>query len=538
MSLLSLHNLTVAIGEKPLVHNVSFDINAGEMMALVGESGSGKSLTALSVMRLLSKQFAVSGEIIFDGKPLLGLHEADMRSMRGRDIGMIFQEPMTALNPLHTIGRQIGEAISVHKSCGTQRVSTGSHERGTDPVQQASLTHRITKLLDDVGLSYLSARRNAYPHELSGGERQRVMIAMAIANNPKLLVADEPTTAVDVTIQATLLTLLKELQTERGMAMLFITHDLPLVRHMADRVAIMKGGEIVEQGRVAEVWAAPKHAYTKMLLGSAPSGEAAPLPAHAEPLLNASEVSVNFPIKAGIFRRVKGHKHAVTDVSLVLGRGETLGVVGESGCGKTTLAMSLIRMQKATGTIVFAGETISELNSKQLHPLRKGMQLVFQDPFGSLNPRMTAAQIVGEGLRVHEPDARDHAARIAQILTEVGLTPDMASRYPHEFSGGQRQRISIARALVLKPKLVVLDEPTSALDLTVQSQILALLKKFQATHGIAYLVISHDLRAVRAIAHRIMVLKDGRVVEAADTKTLFTNPKTPYTKALIKAAWL
>jgi microcin C transport system ATP-binding protein len=567
MSLLSIQNLSISIGEKSLVRGASLAINAGEMLALVGESGSGKSLTALSVMRLLSSQFEVSGEVHFDGKALHGLSEAEMRSLRGRDIGMIFQEPMTALNPLHTIGKQIEEAISVHQSCGlveakSEDGSTGSHGLAKDPVQPALLSHRISTLLTDVGLAHLNTRLSAYPHELSGGERQRVMIAMAIANNPKLLIADEPTTAVDVTIQATILQLLKKLQRERGMAMLFITHDLTLVRHMSERVAIMKAGEVVEQGTVADVWAAPKHPYTKALLKSTPQGEAVPLSAHATTLLSAENLGVAFPIKAGVLRRVKGYKHAAQDVSLALKTGETLGLVGESGSGKTTLAMALIRQQSATGTIVFAGQNISSLNRKQLHPLRKEMQLVFQDPFGSLNPRMTVGQIIGEGLRVHgvpssceahsdcagsrglkdpvQPALLSHriSAATSEILTEVGLTPDMASRYPHEFSGGQRQRISIARALVLKPKLVVLDEPTSALDLTVQSQILTLLKDFQTKHGIAYLMISHDLRAIRAIAHRIVVLKNGHVVEAADTKTLFTNPQTPYTKGLIQAAWL
>ncbi len=521
MSLLSVEHLTVALeDERKLVNDVSFAIERGEMLALVGESGSGKSLTALSVMRLLARQFHVSGSIAFDGKTLSELSEREMRGIRGADIGMIFQEPMTALNPLHTIGKQIGEAITIHHS------------------REPELRARIMQLLEDVGLPYLKERLGAYPHELSGGERQRVMIAMAIANNPKLLIADEPTTAVDVTIQATLLTLLKKLQRERSMAMLFITHDLSLVKHMAERVAIMKQGELVEVGEVKTVWAAPQHPYTQALLKSEPKGEAVTLPADAEVLLEAKSVNVGFPVKAGVLRRVTGVNVAVKGVSLTLKKGETLGIVGESGSGKTTLAFALIRMLKASGTVVFAGREISALTRKQLHPLRREMQLVFQDPFGSLNPRMTVGQIIGEGLRVHEPDARDHEARIAQMLIDVGLSPEMAGRYPHEFSGGQRQRISIARALVLRPKLVVLDEPTSALDVTVQSQILELLKSFQLRDGISFLLISHDLRVIRAIAHRILVLRRGEMVEMETTKTLFTKPGNTYTKSMIQAAWL
>ncbi len=525
MSLLSVHDLTVSMGATPLVRGVSLTVEPGEMVALVGESGSGKSLTALAIMRLLRRQFRTSGTCVFQGKLLSAFTEAQMQKVRGRDIGMIFQEPMTALNPLHTIGKQLAEALTLH---------TGHAE---------PIVPRIAQLLEDVGLSYLNARLGAYPHELSGGERQRVMMAMAIAHHPALLIADEPTTAVDVTVQAGLLTLLTRLQRARGMGMLFITHDLSLVRHRADRVVVMQAGMVVEAGRVADVWSAPQHAYTRALLASAPSGEAVPFPVSSDVLMTADEVGVSFPVRSGVLRRIRGAKQVVQGVSFSLRAGETLGLVGESGSGKTTLALALIRMLEAQGTVVFMQHALHETTRQQLQALRKDMQMVFQDPFGSLNPRMNVGQIIGEGLRVHTRQPSDAPAsyishRICEILTEVGLDPEVADRYPHEFSGGQRQRISLARALVLKPKLLVLDEPTSALDLTVQSQILALLKTFQAKYGIAYIMISHDLRAIRAIAHRVLVLKSGRVVEQADTKTLFTNPTNTYTKTLIQAAWL
>ena len=448
------------------------------------------------------------------------VNASTVHSLRGNDMAMIFQEPMTALNPLHTIGRQIGEVIQIHQDM------TGA---------KPQVDRQTQALLDQVGLYHFKNRLDAYPHQLSGGERQRVMIAMAIANRPKLLIADEPTTALDVHVEKTILDLLAKLQDEMGMSMLFITHDLPMVKHMADKVAVMKQGQIVEQGTVDEVFNHPQHSYTRTLLDSLPKGQPTPTTT-TEPVMTVDDVTVQFPIKKGVFARTVDHHVALAGVNFTLHEGETLGVVGQSGSGKTTLAMALLRMQAFTGRTVFLGNTLSSLTGNDLRAMRKDMQLVFQDPFSSLNPRMTVGQIIGEGLTIHDPDGSHHSRRIAQILEQVGLTPDTIHRYPHEFSGGQRQRISIARAMILEPKLVILDEPTSALDVTVQMQILTLLKAFQQEHAISYIFITHDLRVIRTIAHRLMVLKAGKVVEAGDTESILNAPAHDYTKALVEAA--
>ncbi|MFW0777743.1 MAG: ABC transporter ATP-binding protein [Rickettsiales bacterium] len=521
MSLLSIKNLNLSFGNNHVVKDVSLEIGKGEMVALVGESGSGKSLSALSCIGLQPKAATVTGNITLDGQEIIGAGESVLRDVRGNVASMIFQEPMTALNPLHTIGKQLGEMLHIH-----------------DP--KADAKTRIAELLDQVGLSKFKDRLNTYPHQLSGGERQRVMIAMAMANKPELLIADEPTTAVDVTIQAKILKLLKGLQTTTGMSILFITHDLTVVKRLCDRVAVMKAGEIVEQGKVAEIFAAPKHAYTQKLLSSEPKGAADPLPADAKTLINADDLKVHFPIKKGVWRRTVGHVKAVDGVDISIPEGATLGVVGESGSGKTTLAFALLRLIQSQGKISFAGRDIHDVRGEELRALRGDMQLVFQDPFASLNPRMTIRQIIGEGLNVHYGDVSNYGkeAAIDAILEEVGLDPAIKYRFPHEFSGGQRQRISVARAMVLKPKLVVLDEPTSALDLTIQTQIIDLLKKLQKKHNLTYIFISHDLRVIRAISHKIIVMKEGKIVEMADTEALFNAPKEAYTKALIKAALL
>lgn len=515
MTLLSVHDFSLSFGDKHIIRNISFDIAPGEMLAVVGESGSGKSLTALSCLGLQPQTAAISGSIRLDGKEIVHAKPPLLRGIRGKVASMIFQEPMTALNPLHTIGKQIGEML-----------------------QGKSSKERITELLEEVGLTHLTSRLDAYPHELSGGERQRVMIAMAIANNPELLIADEPTTAVDVTIQKKILELLKKLQKTRNMAIMFITHDLTLVKRLADHVAVMKSGEIVEHGKVSDVFSAPEHHYTKALLASEPKGTMPSLPAHSSISLSCERLKVYFPIKSGLFRRITGYIKAIDEVSVSIPESSTLGIVGESGSGKSTLGLALLKLLKSEGNIVWMGEDISPLSSSAMRPLRKHMQLVFQDPYSSLNPRMTIGDIIGEGLKIHEPDTASHTARIAEILTEVGLSPDMVERYPHEFSGGQRQRIAIARAMVLKPKFVVLDEPTSALDLTVQSQIIELLRKFQRTHGISYLFISHDLRVVRAISHYIAVLYKGKIVEYGQTPQILAQPQQDYTKRLIEAAML
>jgi microcin C transport system ATP-binding protein len=506
------------------VRHVSFDIGAGETLALVGESGSGKSVTALSVLQLLPYPIARhdSGSIRFHGEELLGAREPVLRRVRGNRIAMIFQEPMSSLNPLHTLEKQVNEVLHVHKSLG-----------------RAAARARTRELLSLVGLRDAERRLGAYPHQLSGGERQRVMIAMALANEPDLLIADEPTTALDVTIQAQILTLLRELQAKFRMALLLITHDLTIVRKMADRVAVMTRGEIVESGPTALVFEHPRHPYTRRLLDAQPAG--APLAASAEApeVMDGRDIKVWFPLKAGFLRRTVDHVKAVDGVSVTVREGHTVGVVGESGSGKTTLGLALLRLLSSEGAIRFAGAVIQGLSARALRPLRREMQVVFQDPFGSLSPRLSIAQILEEGLAVHGLGETPAARRrmIDEALVEVGLDPESRDRYPHEFSGGQRQRIAIARAMVLRPRFVVLDEPTSALDMSVQAQIVDLLRELQARHRLAYLFISHDLRVVRALSDEVIVMRAGRVVEAGRTAEIFERPQEAYTRALMAAAF-
>jgi microcin C transport system ATP-binding protein len=530
MALLEVDKLSLSFGNPRSAHgvveavkNVSFTVDKGEMLAVVGESGSGKSLSALACMGLQPSSAQVSGSIRFDGQEVLGTSEQRLRSLRGRRISMIFQEPMTALNPLHTVRQQIAEMLDIH-----QRLTR----------QQAQA--RILELLQQVGLAHMHDRLESYPHQLSGGERQRVMIAMAMANRPDLLIADEPTTAVDVTIQAHILKLLKELQKSMNMAMLFITHDLTIVRRLADRVAVMSQGQIVEQGLVHEVFERPAHPYTKHLLSSEPKGAPLPAAAGAAEVVSCETLKVHFPIKKGVFKRTVGHVKAVENISLSILEGTALGVVGESGSGKTTLGFALLRMLRSEGRIVFMGRDIRRLPGPELRALRQKMQVVFQDPFSSLNPRMTVRQIIEEGLLVHYPQKplAERDQDIDTILADVGLSAAMKERYPHEFSGGQRQRISIARAMVLRPRFVVLDEPTSALDLSVQAQIIDLLKKLQQKYGLSYMFISHDLRVVRAIAHQLIVMRKGVIVEQGETAQVFAQPRHDYTRTLINAAFL
>ena len=524
--LLSVEGLSVAFrsreGETAAVDSIGFTIRRGETVALVGESGSGKSVTALAILRLLDGAAHQSGKILFKGRDLASLPERQMRDVRGADITMVFQEPMTSLNPLHTIERQIGEVLGLHRGL------SGKAAR-----------KRILELLELVGLRDAESRMGAYPHELSGGQRQRVMIAMALACEPDLLVADEPTTALDVTVQAQILALLADLQKRLGMALLFITHDLGIVERIADRVCVMLKGKIVEAGETKSVFANPQHAYTRRLIASEPKGRANPVPADAPTLVEAGPLKVWFPLKSGAFRRVTGHVKAVDGVSLKVRAGETVGVVGESGSGKTTLGLALLRLTASEGPIVFLGKRIDGLNVAQMRPLRRDMQVVFQDPYGSLSPRMSVADIVAEGLIV-QGAARSGAERravVSKALTDVGLDPAAMDRYPHEFSGGQRQRIAIARAMVLNPRFVVLDEPTSALDRSVQAQIVTLLRDLQRERGLAYLFISHDLKVVRALANYVVVMQNGRVVEEGPAETIFADPQTGYTRALFKAAF-
>jgi microcin C transport system ATP-binding protein len=516
---LQVSNLSVSFGARRVVDDVGFQLAAGETLALVGESGSGKSLTALSLLQLLPPGAACTGSVVLDGVPILDAGPAALRQARGGTAGIVFQEPMTSLNPLHRIGRQVGESMALH---------------GARPARGA-----VAALLAQVGFPDAERRLDAFPHQLSGGQRQRVMIAMALANNPKLLIADEPTTALDVTIQAQILDLLARERAARGLALLLISHDLNVVRRIADRVCVMKDGRIVETGRVADVFAAPQHPYTRMLIAAEPSGQPQPVPAGAPVVSQADDLGVTFAIRRGLLRRATGDVRAVDRVSLHIREGETLGLVGESGSGKSTIGLALLRLQASTGRIAFAGQDITHLSQTALRPLRQGMQVVFQDPYGSLSPRMSMGDIVAEGLLVHEPSlpAPARAARVAEALREVGLPADAAGRYPHEFSGGQRQRVAIARAMVLHPRLVVLDEPTSALDRSVQAQIVDLLRGLQARHGLAYLFISHDLSVVRALAHRVMVLRAGRVVEEGDAAAVFAAPRDPYTVALMAAAF-
>ena len=511
------------------VKGAAFTLEKGETVALVGESGSGKSVTALSVLQLLPYPVArhsPRSSVRFQGKELVGADEATLRAIRGNRVSMIFQEPMTSLNPLHVVEKQINETLTMHKGLSVTKARV-----------------RTLELLDLVGVRDAESRLQSYPHQLSGGQRQRVMIAMALANEPDLLIADEPTTALDVTIQAQILKLLKDLQRDFGMAMLLITHDLGIVRKMADRVCVMTAGEMVEKGAADAVFSAPSHAYTQRLLAAEPKGQPDPIASGAPPVLEARELKVWFPIQRGILKRTVGHVKAVDGITFAVHEGETVGVVGESGSGKTTLGMAVLRLQSSTGNIVYRGQDIQGLRFKKIRALRREMQVVFQDPFGSLSPRMSMVEIIGEGLRVHSPrdlglsgkDALED--RIDEAIRDVGLDPAMRNRYPHEFSGGQRQRISIARAMVLRPRLVVLDEPTSALDMSVQAQIVELLRDLQRKHSLAYLFISHDLKVVRAMSHRIIVMRDGLVIEEGDATEIIERPRHAYTRALMAAAF-
>ncbi len=535
------------------VKGVSLDVCEGETVALVGESGSGKSVTALSTVSLLPDSASITGSVRYCGRQILGASEVELRKVRGNDISFIFQEPMTSLNPLHTLEKQIGESLALHRG-----------------LRGEAARIRIVELLSKVGIDNAERRLKSYPHELSGGQRQRVMIAMALANEPRILVADEPTTALDVTIEAQILDLLRELKRTEAMSLLFITHDLGVVRRIADRVYVMQGGRIVDQGATAEIFRNPRHSYTRTLLGAQAAGLPEPVSESARTIVETNSLRVWFPIRRGLLRRVVGYVKAVNSASVSIRTGETLGIVGESGSGKTTLALAITRLARSQGGIVFLGRDISfsrvgsggrsvsgtrerpnsgnpiwlecllKVGSKRrmLRELRRDMQIVFQDPYGSLSPRMTAGEIISEGLGVHGIDQRRSMGEmVAGIMEEVGLDPMFMNRYPHEFSGGQRQRIAIARAMILRPKLLILDEPTSALDMTVQVQIVELLRELQRRHGLAFLFISHDLKVVRALSHKIIVMKQGDIVEAGETSSIFENPQTDYTRELMAAAF-
>jgi microcin C transport system ATP-binding protein len=526
--LLSVQDLSIAFhqgGRQTMaVDRISFEINKGETLALVGESGSGKSTTALSVLKLLPYPACShpSGRILFKGKDMLPLSEQEIRHVRGNDITIIFQEPMTSLNPLHTIERQIGEILELHQG-----------------VKGQAARDRTLELLSQVGIPDPAGRLKSYPHQMSGGQRQRVMIAMALANEPDLLIADEPTTALDVTVQAQILKLLKEIQTRHGMAMLYITHDLGIVRKISDRVCVMSKGKIVEQGPVERVYTAPEHPYTKALLAAEPKGFAPPVNESAPVVVKTDDLKIWFPIKRGIMRKTVGHIKAVDGVSIEVREGETLGVVGESGSGKTTLGLAIMRLISSEGPILFMGKGVNGLQFKEMRPFRKNMQMVFQDPYGSLSPRMSVSDIISEGLGVHFPDMTraEKERRVLAALKDVNLDPETRNRYPHEFSGGQRQRIAIARAIVLEPNFIVLDEPTSALDMLIQAQIVDLLRDIQKRRKLTYLFISHDLKVVAALASRLVVMRHGKVMESGPAVDVFKNPKTEYTRALFAAAF-
>jgi microcin C transport system ATP-binding protein len=526
-ALLEVSDLSVAFAQggrrETVVDRVSFTLRRGQALALVGESGSGKTVTAQSIVRLLPYPAAShpTGKILFKGRDVLAMSDAALREMRGAGVTMVFQEPMTSLNPLHTIERQIGEIIALHGG------------------RAASTRERVVGLLNEVGIADPAARLGAFPHQLSGGQRQRVMIAMALANRPDLFIADEPTTALDVTVQAQILKLLKDLQAKLGMALLFITHDLGIVRRIAGDVAVMQQGRIVEAGKTAEVFANPQHDYTKMLLAAEPKGAAPSRDGSARPIVTAADVRVWFPIKRGFLRRTVGHVKAVDGVSLTVREGQTVGVVGESGSGKTTLGLAILRLIRSSGTILYCGRGIDGLSVAQMRPLRRDMQIVFQDPYGSLSPRLSVAEIVEEGLIAQKTrlNAAERRAAVARALRDTGLDPATMDRYPHEFSGGQRQRIAIARAMALDPKFVVLDEPTSALDMSVQAQIVDLLRDLQKRRSLAYLFISHDLKVVRALASEVIVMRRGEVVESGPAREIFAAPQSDYTKALFAAAF-
>ena len=522
-ALLDVQNLNVGFRQDgvvtPAVRGVSFTVNRGEVVALVGESGSGKSVSALSTVSLLGDSAQVMGSVKYDGQELIGADERRLRQVRGNDISFIFQEPMSSLNPLHTIEKQLTESLALHQGI------IGAQARG-----------RVLELLEKVGIRDAETRLSSYAHQLSGGQRQRVMIAMALANKPDILIADEPTTALDVTIQAQILDLLKDLKDAEGMGLLFITHDLAIVRRIADRVFVMQQGEVVESGPTAELFANPQHPYTIKLLSAEPSGQPEPVPENAPVVVETDKLKIWFPIHGGMLRRTIGHIKAVNASSLSVRAGETLGIVGESGSGKTTMALAIMRLIASEGGITYKGQDIRSWSTKQLRHLRKDMQIVFQDPYGSLSPRMTCAQIISEGLKIHNVDPdRDQRDLVAEVMLETGLDPATMDRYPHEFSGGQRQRIAIARAMVLRPKLLVLDEPTSALDMTVQVQIVELLRGLQKKYGLAYLFISHDLKVIRAMSHKVIVMKQGDVVEQGTAEDLFENPQTEYTRKLLQA---